>query len=65
MAKFFTSLNHFFSLRSSCLFVEKETIVADRREGFVGGLEISINRHLKISSYKEVKTKKKVAKKGE
>ena len=39
--------------------------MADRREGFVGGLEISINRHLKISSYKEVKTKKKVAKKGE
>ena len=63
VAKFFTSLNHFFSLRSSCLFVEKETIVADRREGFVGGLEISINRHLKISNYKEVKTKKKVAKK--
>ena len=39
--------------------------MADRREGFVGRLEISINRHLKISSYKEVKTKKKVAKKGE
>ena len=62
MSKFFTSLNHFFSLRSSRLFVEKETIVADRREGFVGGLEISINRHLKISNYKEVKNKKKVAK---
>ena len=39
--------------------------MADRREGFVGGLEISINRHLKISSYKEVKTKKESGKKGE
>ena len=63
MAEFSASLNHFFSLRSSCLFVEKETIVADRREGFVGGLEISINRYLKISNYKEVKKKKESGKK--
>ena len=63
MAEFFASLNRFFSLRSSCLFVEKETIVADRREGFVGGLEISINRYLKIGNYKEVKKKKESGKK--
>ena len=63
MTEFSASLNHFFSLRSSCLFVEKETIVADRREGFVGGLEISINRYLKISNYKEVKKKKESGKK--
>ena len=65
MTEFSASLNHFFSLRSSCLFVEKETIVADRREGGVGRLEIGINRYLKISSYKEVKTKKESGKKGE
>ena len=65
MAKFFASLNHFFSLRSPCLFVQKQTIVADRREGGVGRLEIGINRDLKIESYKEAKTKtKKVVKRG-
>ena len=59
MAEFFASLNRFFSLRSSCLFVQKQTVVADRREGGVGRLEIGINRHLKIESYKETKTKTK------